>query len=1172
MRLVRLRIGRLPGIGSGFEIEGFAPGLNVVHGPNASGKSSLCRSVRAVLYEEAVDGAIDLEAEFEETGTGARLRVQRQGRDIHWTRDGQKVEPPLLPDERWVSCFTIHLEDLLSRGDTEKIIDERITKILAGGYDVEAVRTELRVPGTTGRNEAKLLESAEKTLNDVRRDQREIRKAEGRLDELREQQRESERAAGRVAVIDRALDLLEARWSLRESALALEGYPKGMAGLRGGEEERLETLSEKRANAKTAREKAERTLEDAKRELRGSRLAESDLDAPALGERQTLLEQLKDAERKLEDAQRVRADADQSLRSALGELGGSKPPADVRIEPDSVRRTENLLGRKRALGTRIEVLEERRRLLDANGSKDANGARGSGGADHSSKLNDARNALSLWLKSPAPDAAFPSADLRVRTGLVLLVVGGLAGICIAGWKVNAAFLLLAPAVLIGAALLRRRRTGARESDPGRRPQAERDMAESGMAGPERWDDDSVGSRLRAIEAEIATSARAAADAGRRTELTGELDHLRGELAPIEDDLRHLADETGFDGDALGASFDRWLRLVGAYDEARHSRDRSDARLEKLTRRVQGLRDGLHAFLTEHGEPPSVDDAGAAVLEVRMSSLVKRLAQRETAENDHERAAGDIVREEKNIAETSDEIAEVFRHAGIESEDRAELGRRLSRLENWKRDERVHVGSETLARKSAERLGEDAELMALVEAGDRGVLEQLQGEQKACAEQLEERSKAVGAIDDRIERARRGSDLADASSALSQATEELRAALDSDLRSAAVGFLLDDVQRVHERDNRPAVLDKAARWLARFTNREFTLRAGGAGAAGMHARDETLDEGRTLEQLSSGTRAQLLLALRLAFALDAERGRESLPFFLDEALATTDPWRYRDIVRCVDAFAREDVRQVVYLTAQPADVAPWRDAVAPPPRLIDISAVRGRGLQRGEPPAYPLEPLPEVPAPESEDAEAYARVLGVAAMQLWDPVASAHVLHLSRDDLERVHRLVRAGFTHVGPLRSLLAEDSRAIASPQERTELRWRIEGLEILTQALREGRGRPVDRHVLSDSGAISDKYLDRLDQLAEELDGDAALLVQALRDKSDRRTSGFYRDKCDDLEEYLESEGFLDRRARLDSAAIYSRLLSGLRHHVAAGSLSDERLRAWHQSVAGAANAPVP
>ena len=55
MELLELFIERMPGIDEPFRVA-FRPGLNAVEGPNAAGKTSLVRAVRALLWPELERG------------------------------------------------------------------------------------------------------------------------------------------------------------------------------------------------------------------------------------------------------------------------------------------------------------------------------------------------------------------------------------------------------------------------------------------------------------------------------------------------------------------------------------------------------------------------------------------------------------------------------------------------------------------------------------------------------------------------------------------------------------------------------------------------------------------------------------------------------------------------------------------------------------------------------------------------------------------------------------------------------------------------------------------------------------------------------------------------------------------------------------------------------------
>ena len=84
------------------------------------------------------------------------------------------------------------------------------------------------------------------------------------------------------------------------------------------------------------------------------------------------------------------------------------------------------------------------------------------------------------------------------------------------------------------------------------------------------------------------------------------------------------------------------------------------------------------------------------------------------------------------------------------------------------------------------------------------------------------------------------------------------------------MLLDDVENAFKTEREPDLLRKARERFEQVTAHAFTLEL--RGKEEFAARDLKQDELRSPTELSSGTRMQLLLALRLAWTEDRERGR------------------------------------------------------------------------------------------------------------------------------------------------------------------------------------------------------------------------------------------------------------------------------------------------------------
>jgi len=387
-----------------------------------------------------------------------------------------------------------------------------------------------------------------------------------------------------------------------------------------------------------------------------------------------------------------------------------------------------------------------------------------------------------------------------------------------------------------------------------------------------------------------------------------------------------------------------------------------------------------------------------------------------------------------------------------------------------------------------------------------------------------------------------------------AREALAARREEAFEAAAAALLLDRVEEEHREVAQPPVLQRASGWFGAFTHHRYTVRVADTGE--LVAQESDSGALRRLEELSDGTRAQLLLAARIAFATHAEGG-VAVPLILDEALSIADPDRFDAVAEALLLLAAEG-RQILYLTANPHDCARWNRLCAAhggePPHTIDLAAVRtGQGALDID--ALTVAPADAVLSPDGLTAEAYGAALGVPPPDPARP-AALHLFHLLRDELDLLYRLLAgARVATVGQWRTLSRGGGGAAVAggPAAVAHLDALCDLAEGTLAAWQVGRGRPVDRAVLTASDAVSDRYLAPLAEVAAEVGGDARLLLSRLeRSGKDPRTHGFRASKRELLTTYLREEGYLDSRDPLDDEALRARLLGELAPAITAGTVS--------------------
>lgn len=1118
MKLRRLEIQTLPGIQPGFAVDGLTEGAHIVVAPNAGGKSSLLRALR-YLVAGAQPGdppALALVAELDDGGT--RRMVRRTGGSVVWEENGRASEPPPLPAADQLHCCWFAMEDLLAADARDEVFLAEIRRVLGGGYDLDAVRSApaFEIRPRHGRTQATALQNARRKLREVGADYEALRREESDLPSLRKELGEARSLAVKTQPIVQALELLEAVEKLRAANKALEVFPAGLNLLRGDERERLAEIGEKQTELENEKAGLQAELDAAERALTEANLADGGPPGEELAARkQDIADALRIGDRIVE-ARGRRDDARIREQRARAELGGMDNPP--RLSPDAVSQAETLAGK-------LQKITLRRDGLAAKINNDSEAS------TSSSSLTSAAEALRGWLaaRNPAASAMTPALWL-----LAAAAVAGLAASLLAGAWMPA--IPAAVVLLLAGWMLLRSRSDAAEVFRSR-------FRETGVAEPAAWEESAVSRRLNEIEAQRTAQAEAEHRAREAASLRRELEQVEKQLQALETEKETMAREFGFDPALTAAGLDRFIRLVSTMEEEGAKHQRAQAEITNLEQTASQHLGKVWEFLAAWKIAAGVED-DARTLEEKLNLLAGRADAAKAAIGKHDTARRGVERCDRELAQLREAANKLYKEVNVPAGDIRELERRCELFNEWK--SKINSVREEKIREAQRRapLENHPELLAFAEAGDRERLEAEKAEAERAAERAEELKDRIREIEIRADTTGADKRLEEAAAAERAAAEAVGDGLEQALFCDAAAFLLDGVRAEYRASHEPELLRDARALFARFTHHEFVLDVDAA--RGLFARDVRQDAVREITELSSGTRMQLLLAVRLAWTHRVERGRAVLPLFLDEALTTSDETRFAQVARALQDLVENENRQVFYLSARRHEAALWEHATGHAPQVIDLAAIRfGARRDDGSIPRFDLPPAATIPAPGGDPPERYAAKIGASGADPSGDAGMIHLFHLLRDDLVLLHGLMENWrVTTCGQLETLLASEAgdKAIPDAGARQRLPGRCVVARIWTRVWREGRGRSVDRIALETSGAVSNAFIDRVTELADLLGGDAEKIIAALRDNAVPR---FRAASAEQLEEWFHEKGFLDPAPTLDADGRERRTLTEAAKH---------------------------
>ena len=1115
-----IEIRRMPGFQRGdLALPELSPGINVIYGPNASGKTTLGKAIHHLLRPSEEPGShVSLRASTEVNGRQIELdcdsgRIRAIDRAHSAPTDYPKLAPPDIGDRH-----VLALQDLI-RTEHDHDLATQIVRELSGGYDVASACKELsfsRQPTRRGKL-TKELAQAEKRHQTALRRQDELIERQANLKRLQAEKTAAEEAQAEMVLLDKAVERHGAEEKVAEIRNKLRVFPAGVAKVAQHDIERLDHIHKALDAARTRRRKEEARREKADRELASVDLPDEGLPDGFVTEMRLRCRRLAGLRDEIDRREEAVDQAELDLENARAHLG-----PDVGLEHtkrfDAATLQEYFGFARQVERHRAERLasEALRAWLETSEEASESG--------DPERLHEGVILLHRWLGvSQTGTGSDSQYSLHFTIAGVALIVLSIVMTVAVGpsWLI----LMLAATAMIGWAF---RPHSAEVLD--RRAEMQNDYESLGIESPSEWSPSIVRAFARDVQQRFDEATIAREKESRWAGLADKIEEMLDRDDKYDEQRSDWIERLGLDADSDDASLVLTAGNILRYRDAERRQIEVQAAVQTAREQSSDLLDEINTALQPYDMPNArnADDAHA-----RVDSLENRGQRyRNAAETAIDSAANlDLVARE--IEDLVTEQKELFARTGLSADEE-------SRLRDWARQRgRYDKVADELRLAEHNRdlveaaLADRPELLSL----DLEELEMRRQQCRAASARLERINQEIGGIEEAIDSARHSTDMESRLAELAEAADALRAqrGLDHD---ALVGSVLADFVMEHQQAELPGVLKRARSLFARITHGRYELHVHQADPPEFRAFDTSRNEGLALDELSSGTRLQLLLAVRVAFVEQQEQGLK-VPLILDETLGNSDERRAREIIDAVIEICR-DGRQVFYFTAQHDEVGKWRELLRRcedvPSRLIDLAELRKFSEAERVPPIRFDRPEPSpVPRPDGLEWSEYGLRLKVPAIDPHDEPGNLHLWYLI-EDVDLLHRLLEAGINRWGQLQTLSSyghvEMVRRDSKAYRQAEAAARV--IETAVSLWRTGRGEPVDRAVLDDSGAVSDKYLDRVDELAEQVGWNAERLLDGLEQGKVR---GFRTDKREALAEYLAANGYLAEDDPLSPEEIHDR-----------------------------------
>jgi uncharacterized protein YhaN len=1121
-----IQIVQAPGFETGgFAVDDLCSGINVVHGPNAAGKTTLADSVEWLCWPETADDRVSLVGQLSLNGEVWRVEVDN-GR-TSYQRDGQETNGPNLPPPNQRDRYRLSLHDLLQRDNNNESFAEIIERESAGGYDLSAAYDELSYsdsPSRANKNVVHNAKGAIEKLREARREVDELRQKQNELSRLRNDLETVQEAQERAELLEQTIDYAQARNKLEQAQSRLEEFPDILEQVDGDEICHVQTLEEQINKWKKKKKRAQATEKDAKEQLDEADLPEEGLPTGRIDHLKGLHDDLDSAEDRKRDLKEDLENAKQQQETSREDIPLDVADDDlVELAPFTWKTISKFVRKAEEIQSERQTRNAVQRLLEEGEQPDPD----------LTTLHRASQSLEKWLAASTPTDMNNSSE-TFQVALVSSVSLAMAGIALGLLVHPFLFSILVVAVgILWYGLQAHSRSADRSAS--REPHRE-SFQQTGLQPPKSWIDAEVRSQLIELYDAIARHKLAERRTEWRDTLATDSETLERKEQELEKTRAKLQEQLGAAPDASDVELAVISKRVLDWQKAHDEVEGLQSSIETVGDQMTSIREALQKKLDPYGYD-DIESSSEAIEAIR--DLESREQQRETAQRDLEQATKTIKEATRKIDDFRNEYDEIFTDLDLDSGDHEALQTLCDQVDEYEsakmdaRDADIRANAESEDLESYPGFEPELKEREVVDLRDK------RRDAEQTAEELDNLQSQIADIKAEIRQAKSDDQVETALAERDRAFDDLRDQLEDDCAAMVGDVLVEHVQAATMETSRPAVFERAREILATITRGRYRLDFDENDAT-FRAFDEIKQKGFALNELSSGTRIQVLLAVRIAFVEQQEQ-RVQIPLLLDETLANTDDRRAKTIIESAIELARHG-RQIFYFTAQGDEVAKWavalEDTIGVDHQIIDLATVRDIDDSVYIPDLESIESsTPELPSPDGHNHASYGEALEVDPFNPHRGVGTAHLWYVI-DDIETLYRLLMLGVERWGQLNNLLkwgngdilTGDSDQLAAIQKNAA------ALNEFVDAWKIGRGEPVDRDVLEASGAVSSNFIDEVTELAERANGDGRQTVEALYNGEVDR---FRRSKANELETYLEENGYIEPRDTLDQGQIRARVI---------------------------------